>query len=123
MLPGFLLIRGLTSGLVAVPFMANSAAVASDQDEEDFVGLSLDGLAGLWNGDETIRSIVLHSGSLLQWPDPKKTGVINFATMAQNAVVLEHLIRIWCPQVPEPRTISIDHAREQAWWILKCSRF
>lgn len=100
--------------------MANSAAVASDQDEEDFVGLSLDGLAGLWNGDETIRSIVLHSGSLLQWPDPKKTGVINFATMAQNAVVLEHLIRIWCPQVPEPRTISIDHAREQAWWILKC---
>lgn len=54
--------------------MANSAAVASDQDEEDFAGLSLDGLAGLWNGDETIRSIVLHSGSLLQWPDPKKRG-------------------------------------------------
>ena len=54
--------------------MANSAAVASDQDEEDFVGLSLDGLAGLWNGDETIRSIVLHSGVLTSMAGSKKNG-------------------------------------------------
>lgn len=86
----------------------------SDAHDDEFKGLSLDGLADEWEQDATLRAVVLHKGVLLQWPDPKRVGCVNFQSMAQNYKALEKLIITWCPQVETPKTISIDHAREQA---------
>ena len=75
---------------------------------------TLNGLAEALEADSTIRSIALHKGTLLQWPDPKKHGCINFESMSQNYKVLKQLVQLWCPRVASPSTIPIDQCRQQA---------
>lgn len=77
---------------------------------------SLAGLAKAWNDDEVIRKQLLGEKTLLSWPDPKMTGVINFATIAHNGRVLAHVLEKWCPQVDAPKTVNIDHVRAEARW-------
>lgn len=86
--------------------------------EPDEPQTNLDGLAKAWADDECVRSLLLHKKSLLSWPSSKKTGVISFETMAQNARVLSKVLEIWCPQMEIPKTLSIDDAREQ----VRCSK-
>ena len=73
----------------------------------------LDGLAKVWNDDDTIRTRVLHTKSLLSWPSPKMTGVINFNTMRQNSAVIQTVLSVWCPRVQNPQTVYIDHMRDE----------
>ena len=75
---------------------------------------NLDGLWRILADDAVLREKVLKDGSLFAWPSSKLTGIINFHTMVQNTAVLIHLLKLWCPQVPGPKTISPDHARKQA---------
>ena len=86
--------------------------------EPDEPQTNLDGLSKAWADDECVRSLLLHKKSLLSWPSSKKTGVISFETMAQNARVLSKVLEIWCPQMEIPKTLSIDDAREQ----VRCSK-
>ena len=74
----------------------------------------LEGLMEAWNADDTVRSLVLHRGSLLQWPKASLVGVHTFETMALNETVLTELLKIWLPQNNTPKTISVDDAREEA---------
>ena len=73
----------------------------------------LDGLAERWDEDASIRSIVLHRGTLLQWPSPQLVGVHTFVTMAINERVLMEVLKIWVPKTSTPKTINIDDARDQ----------
>ena len=75
---------------------------------------TLNGLAEALEADSTIRSIALHKGSILQWPDPAKHGCIHFESMSQNYTVLKALMSLWCPRVASPATIPIDQCRKQA---------
>ena len=77
--------------------------------------VSLEGLYVLWEADPIIRGHALaNEGTLLCWPNKKLTGVVSFQTIAFNARVLWHLLGVWCPQVPEAKTVNIDHVRQQA---------
>eukprot|EP00435_Cladocopium_sp_Y103_P070850 s275_g36.t1 len=76
-------------------------------------GTSLEGLWKQWDNDETIRRFALKTGTLLSWPSPKHTGVLNFETMGRNVRVLSYLMEIWCPQVPTAKTINIDQIRAE----------
>lgn len=73
----------------------------------------LNGLAKVWNDDDTIRTMVLHTKSLLAWPSPKMTGVINFNTMRQNSAVIQTVLGAWCTRVATPQTVYIDHMRDE----------
>lgn len=73
----------------------------------------LNGLAKVWNDDDTIRTMVLHTKSLLAWPSPKMTGVINFNTMRQNSAVIQTVLGVWCTRVATPQTVYIDHMRDE----------
>ena len=75
---------------------------------------SLEGLADKWNGDEGLRSLLLHTGSLLQWPRAEQKGVVNFDTMRLNSTVLTHVLQLWAPQVEVPKTVCIDAIRSEA---------
>ena len=97
-------------GLLWLP-VANMAAV---ENEEVDPTRSLEGLANKWNGDEGLRTLLLHKGSLLQWPSPEQKGVVNFDTMRLNSTVLNHVLELWAPQVEVPKTVCIDDMRDQA---------
>ena len=94
--------------------------MASDPiDDADASTVSLEGLANMWQDVEAIRDRVLKEKSLLVWPNPKMTGVINFNTLAMNARVLEVLLQLWCPQLSEPKTVIIDQVRDEVGWGVK----
>ena len=97
--------------LPALP--ANDAYDDEVETDAPIEGTSLKGLWNRWDNDEPIRRFALKSGSLLSWPSPKHTGVLNFQTMGRNTRVLTHLMEIWVPQVPIAKTIHIDHIREE----------
>ena len=84
-----------------------------DPEEAPEGSPNLNGLAKAWNDDDTIRTRVLHSKSLLSWPSPKMTGVINFNTMRQNSVVIKSVLSVWCSRVQTPQTVDIGHMREE----------
>ena len=75
---------------------------------------NLDGLGKLWEQDPAVRSLALHSGSLLQWPTKAQTGVANFQTIAKNSIVIRHVLDCWCPQVSEAKTVPMNDVAEQA---------
>ena len=75
--------------------------------------LALDGLASAWERNRSIRNRVMQSGSLLQWPDSKKVGVISFETMSYNYKVLLRLLRIWLPDLEKLKTINVYAARRE----------
>ena len=76
---------------------------------------SLDGLNECWEADPIIRGHALRNeGTLLCWPSKELTGVVSFQTIACNARVLWQLLETWCPQVPEPKTVSMAQVRQQA---------
>lgn len=83
--------------------------------------MGLKGLAQRWNDHESIRSVILHRGTLLQWPTPKQVGVHTFETMAVNERVLMELLAVWLPQTETPKTISIDDIRDEANVRTSCS--
>ena len=92
--------------------MADAAEHPAVGDGAD-VGVSLAGLMTKWNDDDAIRTHVLHTQSLLKWPSPKHVGVINFNTLALNARVISKLLEVWCPQLDTPKTVWIDHVRDE----------
>lgn len=83
-------------------------------EEADPSSTSLQGLAKAWEDTEILRDKLLRHGSLLTWAEPKLTGVINFHTMSPNAKVLELVLKIWCPQTDDGKTVNIDQVREEA---------
>lgn len=80
-------------------------------EEADPSTTSLEGLSKTWEDTEILRDNLLKRGSLLVWPEPKLTGVINFHTMAPNGRCLECVLQLWCPQVSEAKTVNIDQIR------------
>ena len=76
--------------------------------------MSLEGLASIWAKDDVIRHLLLHKGTLLQWPDPKQVGVHTFETMSLNERVITETLKLWLPQCPTPKTLAIDDARDEA---------
>ena len=84
-----------------------------DVDEAPVEGTSLAGLWEKWDKDENVRRFALMNGTLLPWPSPKHTGVINFGTMDRNTRVLSYVMEIWVPQVSTAKTIHIDHIRDE----------
>ena len=92
--------------------------MAAVGNEEVETTPSLEGLANKWNEDAGLRTLVLHSGSLLQWPCPEQRGVVNFDTMRLNAAVLNHVLELWAPQVEAPKTVCIDAVRSEAWGLV-----
>ena len=83
-------------------------------EDADCENTSLAGLAEVWEKDSSLRGHLLAKGTLLAWPSDSQVGVISFKTMSLNAPLLEHLLRLWCPQLPTGKTVVIDHVREQA---------
>ena len=76
--------------------------------------MSLKGLAAKWENDSTIRNIVLHRGTLLQWAKPTLTGVHTFETLAYNEKVITEVLQLWLPQNATPKTLIIDDIRAEA---------
>eukprot|EP00435_Cladocopium_sp_Y103_P019703 s1495_g4.t1 len=74
------------------------ALVPGDGDAPDapldpvpvYENTDLNGLADDWEGDARVRRPALKAGGVLQWPDPKKMGVVNFAAIKLNSEVLTH---------------------------------
>ena len=95
--------------------------VSDPIDDADASAVSLEGLANNWQEVESIRDRVLKEKSLLAWPNPKMTGVINFNTLSMNAKVIEVLLQLWCPQLAEPKTVLIDQVRNEVGWGSKNS--
>ena len=91
---------------------AEHPAVGDDAGPAE--GVSLAGLMEKWNDCDVIRSQVLQKQSLLQWPSLKHVGVINFSTLAHNARVMAKVLEVWCPQLETPKTVWIDHVRDEA---------
>ena len=67
----------------------------------------------LWNTDETVRTILLHKGTLLSWPTSESKGAVNFDSMRLNTSVLTPLLQVRLPQHTSARTVMIDDVREQ----------
>ena len=73
----------------------------------------LNGLADDWESDSRVRRPALKAGGVLQWPDPKKMGVVNFASIKLNCEVLTHLLHIWCPIAEDRKTVPIKLVKPQ----------
>ena len=94
-----------------------SAAVSSVMPKKDVKKpdlLALEGLAKKWEADKATRKLLLSTGHILKWTEPKKVGVINLETMRPNANVLEILLHRYLPDAPELRTINVFAARREA---------
>lgn len=91
---------------------AEHPAVGDDAGAD--VGVSLAGLMNKWNSDDVVREQFLHKKSLLKWPSPKHVGVINFNTLSLNARVMGKVLEVWCPQLDTPKTVWMDHVRDEA---------
>lgn len=104
--------------LMAEPLMAapEPPAPAEGMEEEAAAEYSLAGLATAWEKDDIIRQRTLKEGNLLCWPNKKLTGVISFPTISANARVLDSVLRHHCPNYISPKTVHIDHLREQVRW-------
>lgn len=93
--------------------VAGQAAAEGEPGQPSAAEVDLDGLAEAWEDDKTIRSVVLHKGSLCSWPNVASTGVITFETMKMNAKVIMKILEVWCPKTLHPQTVYIDHMRAQ----------
>ena len=73
-------------------------------------------LKGFWEAvadDGVLRAKILKDGTLFSWPSVKRVGIINFKSMDMNCRVLRILVKIWCPQLKEAKTIFPNLAREE----------
>ena len=68
----------------------------------------IEGLWQAWENDASVRKSARKRKSLLIWPDPSKTGLINKASLKCNWRVVLALVRVYCP------TISSDAPNKTA---------
>ena len=59
----------------------------------------IEGLWEAWEEDPVVRKGARRRKSLLTWPDPSKTGLINKASLKCNWRVILALVRTYCPTV------------------------
>lgn len=76
-------------------------------------GKSLAGLGKLWDEDTLLRDRMLQKDSILDFGSTKKMGVISFETMSMNYLVLSHVLSLWLPQCPVPKTVNIEQVRDE----------
>lgn len=75
----------------------------------------LSGLGEAWETDQVVRrKVSKNQGQLIQWPNPKKHGVVDFPAMKANAHVLCYLLEFWCPKAPDRKTPHVDFIKPQA---------
>ena len=88
------------------------------EDDDDLPDhATLAGLMEAWNACDSCRDIALGQKSFLQWPSDKHVGVISFETMGRNGAFLEKVLKIWCPQLQEPKTVPIDSLRDEVGFV------
>ena len=76
-------------------------------------GKSQAGLGKLWDEDTLLRDRMLQKDSILDFGSTKKMGVISFETMSMNYLVLSHVLSLWLPQCPVPKTVNIEQVRDE----------
>ena len=75
---------------------------------------TLEGLADAWESDPRVRRrTVKLGGSLIQWPNKKQIGVVNFPALKANIDVLFHLMEYWGPVAPDRKTPHADFIKPQ----------
>ena len=109
--------------LVVLAPVATSLASASstmadspEQPGDELMDYSiLSGLGEAWETDKGVRrKVSRNQGQLINWPNPKKHGVVDFPAMSANADVLCYLLEFWCPKAPDRKTPHVDFIKPQA---------
>ena len=76
----------------------------------------IQGLWEAWEEDPIIRKGARKRKSLLTWPDPSKTGLINKASLKCNWRVVLALVRIYCPRISSDapnKTVPVAAVKKQ----------
>ena len=77
-------------------------------------GDDLEGLADLWDRDETFRRAVVKRRTLCIWPDAKKTGLISYETLQLNVHLMKMMVDFWCPRQSVAKTLPMDNLKWEA---------
>lgn len=73
----------------------------------------LTGLAEMWEGCKPLTRTVIQRKSLLEWPDAKATGRINYDSLLLNYRLMDVVVDFWCPRSPVAQTVYIDQIKYQ----------
>ncbi|CAE6938291.1 unnamed protein product [Symbiodinium sp. CCMP2592] len=84
---------------MAAPDMAAPVLVTPKKKGSKRAAPDITGLWEAWEDHPIIRKGARKRKSLLVWPDPSKTGLINKASLKCNWRVVLALVRIYCPTV------------------------
>ena len=71
-------------------------------------------LAGLWEGEASLRANAHQRGFLAVWASQRVIGVASTGAMALNIRGLEIMAEWWCTKVAQPQSIPIDFVRKEA---------
>ncbi|CAE7378405.1 bigA [Symbiodinium sp. CCMP2592] len=76
----------------------------------------IQGLWEAWEEDPVVRKGARKRKSLLFWPNPSKTGLINKASLKCNWRVVLAVVRLYCPRVPSDaptKTVPVAALKDQ----------
>ena len=74
----------------------------------------LEGLGVALENAKFIRKYALNHQALLQWLAPNKVGVVSNKSLKLNAAVLEIILRHWCPNAADSKTVPIGWLKLEA---------
>ena len=77
-------------------------------------------LAGLFEGEITIRRRAREKGFITRWPTVEATGVPSVKAMGCNVRLLEVIAEWWCPSTQHCCTVPIQLMRREAGKFNMC---
>ena len=75
----------------------------------------VNGLARCLANDESCRTRLLETGTLLKWPSPKMTGVINMKALRMNADLMLAVGSVLGPQSSSVLGLLVKPLKQEAW--------
>lgn len=73
----------------------------------------LTGLAELWEGCKPLTRAVIKGKSLLEWPNAKATGRVNYDSLLLNYRLMDILVEFWCPRSKVAQTVYLPQIKYQ----------
>lgn len=77
----------------------------------------LEGLGACFEETKMIRKFAISENALLKWLGPDKVGVVTNQSLKLNAKVLEVVLRFWCPNAPDRKTVPVGWLKLEAMGI------